>query len=92
MNNYAVQDLVQTQVTFTAIQTGLSVDPTIVQVTITYPDDTSQTFDLTSGVIRTGVGLYYYQFVVEQFGIHIYRWQGEGAVIASSGNGFLRGI
>ena len=89
MNVYPVQGTVRLTVTFTdPLANNAPVDPTAVVLTLTLPDQTQQ----TPAPVRDGVGAYHCDTTVSQAGVWIYSWQGTGAVIASSGDGFFRGI
>lgn len=91
MNNYAMDTLVQVNASFVSVVNNQPVDPTTITITITLPDDSTQEATYPSGgIIRSGTGEYYYQFQTTELGIWIYRWQGQGAVIAASPNGFFR--
>jgi hypothetical protein len=96
MNSYPIETLVQVNGNFFATggTTPTPVDPTTVSITLTAPDETVtvSTYPADQDISNPGVGQYTYQFVVSQTGVWSYRWQGEGAVIAASQNGFLRGI
>ena len=97
MNSYPVQELVRLVVQFIApLQGNAPVDPTDVTVTLTPPGDTEPQvtvdFESGGGIVRDGPGVYHYDFVPGLMGQWLYRWQGTGAVIASSGNGFFRGV
>jgi hypothetical protein len=94
VNVYPVNELVQMSVTFATAEGALPVDPSDVTLTLTPPDcDAPVVLDYAQGQItRAGVGEYYAQYVLSVGGLWIYRWQGTGAVIASSGNGFMRAV
>jgi hypothetical protein len=94
MNSHPVQELVRLVVQFMApLENNSLVDPTAVSVTITPPNGLAPDIvDSTSGIIRDDVGSYHYDFVPGIKGLWIYRFQGTGVVIASSGNMFFRCI
>ena len=93
MNSYPLQQLMRMSVKFLApLYNNAPVDPTEVTLTLTPPNDGALiTVDFVNGggIVKDSVGYYHYDFVPEVFGQWIYRWQGLGAVIASSGNGFF---
>jgi hypothetical protein len=90
MNTYPIQELVGLSVLFTDAVSNLPVDPTLVTLTVTAPDDTNTEY-LPPDIVRDSIGAYHYNIAVNLVGLYIYRWQGTGAVIASSGNGFFQG-
>lgn len=77
-------------VTFTDRITGLPVNPTTVTVTITPPNVAPYT--VTSGIVNSATGVYYYDLDVNAQGSWLYRWQGTGAAVASSGNNVFTAV
>lgn len=93
INAYPMQTLVRLAVNFTTVALPVTpVDPTTVTLALSPPppDDTAQV--ITSGIVRTGPGAYYYDTVITAEGLWRARWQGTGAVIANSGDDFFRGV
>jgi hypothetical protein len=83
MNNiYQVDTLIQLNVTFLDAIAGTPVDPTTVSLFI--EDPLGNETQPVTGIVRTGVGVYYYQFTPSGPGKWTYKWQGTGAVIATS--------
>lgn len=62
-------------------------DPTVVTMRITQPD--KSIIDLSSGVNRTGVGLYNTTFTPTMVGTHLYEFIGTGNVIAAGVKSFI---
>jgi hypothetical protein len=95
MKAYPINSLVQMSTQFNALNAdgsvGTPVDPSTVTLELTPPNGAPQQV-ISAGIVRTGVGAYYYQMVVSTLGLWIYRFQGEGAVIAASPNGFFQGV
>ena len=92
MNTYPVNELVRLSVAFTdPLNNNEPVDPTTVSLTLTQPGAVVQS-PIIDGIARDSTGAYHYDLLVTLMGLWVYRWQGEGAVIASSGNGFFQAI
>lgn len=92
INTYPVLERVRLSVTFEdAINNLVPVDPSAVTLALTTPDGTVSNVS-GSDIINDSVGKYHYDLTVTAAGLWIYRWQGTGAVIASSGNGFFQGV
>jgi hypothetical protein len=92
MNSYPINTLARIFVQFLdplSMPPNQPVDPTNVSLTFTLPDQSTLT---PTGIVHDDVGMYHLDYVVMEQGLYIYRWQGEGAVIAASPNGFFRGI
>ena len=78
---YPTQSIARLSVTF-ADSAGTVTDPTTVTLTITLPDATTTSPSPT----KDSTGKYHYDYTVVQTGRHTYRFQGTGAVIASTGD------
>jgi hypothetical protein len=94
MNSYPLLQMMRISVEFIApLLNNAPVDPTDVSLTLTPPDEAAPivvSFVNGSGVVKDSVGNYHYDFVAPTIGQYIYRWQGTGAAIASSGNSFFQ--
>lgn len=91
-NIYQVDTLIQLNVTFLNVPTNMPADPTAVSLFISDPSGNETEVTYNPGpIVRTGVGVYYYQFTptptppaTTAAGTWTYKWQGTGAVIATS--------
>lgn len=84
MNIYPVNTLIQLNVTFLGFFTNAPIDPSAVNVFIQDPSGNETEFSYPGPVSRTSTGIYFYQFVPNATGKWTYKWQGTGAVVASS--------
>lgn len=78
---YPTQSVARLSVSFTS-SAGTLTDPTTVTLTITLPDASTS----SPAVTKDSTGKYHYDYTVVQTGRHVYRFQGTGAVIASTGD------
>lgn len=78
--SYEIGDIARLKVTFTDI-TGALADPTTITVTVQFPDGTQTIYPLPP-IVRSSIGLYYYDLTITQAGEHFYKWTGTGAIMA----------
>ena len=90
MAQYAVEETVRLTVTFTDKLTNLPVNPTTVTLTLIPPGSGPQV--ITDGIVNDSTGVYHYDLDVNAQGQWLYRWQGTGTAIASSGNNFFLAV
>jgi hypothetical protein len=65
---------------------GSLVDPTTVRLrwrVFSSDEETVWTYGTDAQVIRDSVGLYHADIPVTKVGVHTFRWEGEGALIAA---------
>ena len=79
--SYNVGSLVTINVTFTVTSSRTPIDPTTVGLELALPDGTS--VDLSSTVVRDGVGVYHADYVPQDPGFFEYQWTGSGTVQAT---------
>lgn len=90
MAQYPVETTVRLSVTFTDRLTNTPADPTTVTLTVTVPGVGPTV--ITSGIVNDSVGVYHYDLDVNVQGQWMCRWQGTGAVVASSGNSVFTAV
>jgi hypothetical protein len=84
-NVYDVDTAIQVNVTFLNVALNQPADPSAVTLYVEDPSGTITTQGWPSGsIVRTGVGLFNFIFVPSGPGCWKYKWQGVGAVIATS--------
>ena len=85
MATYDKNDQVRVTATFTT--GGTADDPTDNEddVTITWnkPDGTNTSYTGASGMTRSGTGVYYKDFTLDQIGVHTIRFVGSEGIIAA---------
>lgn len=86
MNYYDVDTAIRLSVVFTQETNGAPIDPTNVNLFVLspVPGAGQQEHTYPGDVIRTGVGLYYYDLIPGSTGVWTYKWQGTGAAEVSS--------
>jgi len=78
MADYIIGDLVRVYADFTDID-GTLTDPTEINLSILYPDGTEVIVTYAGGeIIRSGVGMYYYDIDLTLAGIYKTYWWSEG--------------
>lgn len=82
MNIYQIDTAIQLNGSFINATNGAPIDPTVVTLVIEDPSGTLTT--ITSSIVRTGIGAYYYIFTPSGPGKWTYKWQGTGAAVATS--------
>lgn len=80
-NEYQIDTEVQLLGTFANATTGAPADPTTVTL---YLEDPSGTVTTPTSIIKVSVGNYAYAFTPSGPGWWTYKWQGVGAVVATS--------
>lgn len=77
---YDEGDGIRITVSFTDATNGSSVDPTTVKFYYKKPNGQEE-IDIypLNGVIKESTGNYYKDIVVDQGGVHYFRWAGEGS-------------
>jgi hypothetical protein len=83
LNQYTVGDQVRLEATFRD-EDGDLADPTTVTGEIRTPDQV----DAALSIVRESLGVYYALFTVAQNGLHEYRIEGAGAIIAAAESQF----
>jgi hypothetical protein len=84
-NNYQIDTALQLTGTFIDLETGQPADPTVVSLFLLSPNGQTTTLTLAGGqVVREGTGVYTYTFTPSVSGTWTYKWQGTGAVVATS--------
>lgn len=90
MKRYQIDTTLQLSGSFVNAQTGILADPTTVTLYLQAPDGVVQEFSVPGGVPGTtpveyvGVGQYAYTFTPAASGNWTFKWQGTGAVVATS--------
>lgn len=85
MDDYEIDTQIETTVTFLNVGLNVPADPTAVTLFILDPlgNETSVAYN-PGPITRSGIGVYGYVFVPSSPGVWTYKWQGVGAVIATS--------
>lgn len=81
INLYQMDTLIQLNVIFYDTLLNLPADPTSVSL---FMEDPFGTVTQPAGIVRTGTGTYYCNFLPTGPGEWTYKWQGTGSVIATS--------
>lgn len=81
MNSYITGNLIELDASFRDLTTGLLSDPTAVTAWIKPPDGV--TIDVSTNVVRNGVGEYKLPYTPLLNGLYTYRISGSGNVIAA---------
>jgi len=85
LGTYDIDTNVQIRVTFSNAITGQPIDPTVVNLFLVPPIGAIQNFALgSSAIIRENIGVYSFTFTFAISGTWTYKWQGTGAVVATS--------
>ena len=84
-NTYELDTTIQLTGTFADSLTGELADPTTITLFVLNPQGVNNSYTYAaSQVVRVGVGIYTYTFTPDASGEWLYKWQGEGTVIATS--------
>lgn len=80
---YQVDTLIQMNVVFYNVALNQPADPVTVSLFVEDPTSTVTEID-PSLIVRTGIGMYYSNYLPAAPGVYTYKWQGQGNVIATS--------
>jgi len=88
-NSYQTGNVVRMSVQF-ADSAGAPADPSVVNLTIQFPDGTmyETTYGTHSPIQQSGTGAYYIDYTVESLGRWWYRWWSTGTNTASASGNF----
>jgi hypothetical protein len=84
ITHFLLGNLVRLSATFVNAA-GAPVDPGFIILTIKLPDCSTETLTYANGdIIKDGIGLYHYDFLTTEAGLHYYLYDATGDVIAAS--------
>jgi hypothetical protein len=85
MNIYEIDTNIELVGVFTHVAPNTqAADPSAVSLFLTDPTGVVTLYTYPAQVVRDGVGQYHYTFTASKSGVWAYKWQGTGAVIATS--------
>jgi hypothetical protein len=85
MKTFQIQTTLQVTGFFTDSLTGQLADPSDVILYLEAPGQAAQQFTFSNNqIIRNGVGSYSYTFTPTASGVWLFKWQGIGAIVATS--------
>jgi hypothetical protein len=87
VTSYNQGDLIRIQATFKDL-TGNLVDPTAVTLKVKVPAGTVTTYNHPGTIVRSSVGVFYFDFAVNASGTHYFNWSGTGAYTAADESSF----
>lgn len=87
VTSYNQGDLIRIQATFKDLNGNL-VDPTTVTLKVKVPAGTVSTYSYPGTVVRSSLGVFYYDLAVSAAGTHHYNWSGTGAYQAADEDSF----
>jgi len=88
MNLYPIRSVARLSVHFTNASHEPA-DPSTIELTIRPPNSAEI---VTQDVTRDDTGAYHYDYTVSDIGVHRYKWQGDGDLIAANAEKVFRGI
>lgn len=88
-NTHDIGDIVQVKAIFRN-QAGDLTDPTTIRLKIRRPDKTTSTYTYLTDpeVQRESLGVFISNLDIDQAGVWVYRWEGEGPVKAAEEHAF----
>ena len=89
MNTYQTEVIIPLKATFTTA-TGAPVTPTAITLTIETPLGAIVTVGIP-GLVNTGVGTYYYNYIPLSPGLYSYRYEADGVVQTAAESQFYVG-